>query len=222
MIKNKALAATLAASLVLPLNAKSEKNLKEFGDQNLKVKVEYTSEVANKDANKETVILETVKKLAKEMDPAKAAKLYIEQLKSIFNKLKENNSLFNDKLKECKTNEEFSMAFGQMMQKMMDYMGSKENTLEQATLFAALSDEAINDVKVSMVSKMQGFMSEITMLQMATVEKISEKAEGEEKDQQEEKNKKNEMFETMKAKTYKIFDVMVEATEEALKKHYKI
>ncbi len=203
--------------LIFNLNAKNAEQIisKEFGDKNFKIKIEYKPEVVkNISGNKEQLILETITKLTKEIDPAKAAKEYIEYMKLIFEKIK-SNSLFAD-LKECNSIEESGKKFGLIMQNLMSDISKKENVLKQSVYFSAFSDDVINEINASLAIKMQQFITDINMTVMEKTKDIQEKSV------KEVAAINLEAQNTIKAKSNELFDNLIETISSVLRKHYTI
>lgn len=189
---------------------------KNFGNSNFKITVECSKDLAN--SSKEKVILSTVENLVKEIDPTIAAKEYLDYLKTIFEKLKEN-PIFGS-LGESKTIEEASQEMNLVMQKMMQDFSKKENVLKQSVYFAALSDEAIAEINRAMGMTMQNFMIELNAIAVEAAKQAEQnKLESEQAKSEE---TKQELQLAYQEKMNGFFDSFYDAIKDALSKHYKI
>ncbi len=204
---------------------------KKFGDSSFKITVKCSKDLAA--SSKEKVILSTIEKLVKEIDPTTAAKEYLNYLKSTFEKLKQNQIFSSVKeLESLESIEEKAQKFNLIMQELMKDLSKKENVLRQSVYFAALSDEAIMDINSTMGTAMQSFMIELNTISVEAA-KQAEQNKLEKAEQTKEKNSSNKINITSEETNQTIQlafqekidgfgDRIFNAIKDALARHYKI
>jgi len=190
--------------------------IKNFGDSSFKITVECSKDFT--DSSKEKVILSTIENLVKEIDPAIAAKEYLDYLKTTFEKLKENFALSS--LVESKTIEESSQKMNLFMQEMMKDLNEKENVLKQSVYFSTFSDEAISEVNNSIGMTIQSFAIEINNISVQgnrEIEKVKL-----EKDEEAVKETTKKVQLALQKTLNSLSDRFFDSVKNALEKHYKI
>ena len=201
----------------------------KFGDSSFEITIKSSKELAG--SSKEKVILNTIEKLVKEIDPTSAAKEYLNYLKSVLEELK-NNKIFSYE-KETKSIEETAQELNLLMQDFMQKFSKKENVLRQSVYFAALSDEAITEINKAMGMAIQKFMIELNAISVEA-NKQAEQDKLKNAEQAKEENSSNKTNITsektnqatiqlaFQEKTNGFFDSILNAVKDALGKHYKI
>lgn len=116
-----------------------------------KLKIELSE--FNSDFN--NLIVDVIKNLVKEIEPEKAANMYLMSIRKNIDILRESNF---EKIAECKTNEEAKEVLNDFIQNLINKLSSQEVVLESAIYFAALPEDVVKNVNNSLVLYLQKFL----------------------------------------------------------------
>ncbi|MBD3231663.1 hypothetical protein GF322_03295 [Candidatus Dependentiae bacterium] len=189
----------------------TNKTEKTFGDSDFEITIKFSGET---NISKEKLILNTIEKLIKDIDPNVAAKEYVEYMKSTFEQVRKLD--FGNVAKDCKTIEEVCQNISQMINKLQSELTTKEKLLKQSVAFASFTDEAIKDINLASSNEMQKYFLNINTF-------IRNKTKNIDKNSQEEVDKINKEIQEMIPQEIDIlFDGMINNVKNALSKHYKI
>jgi hypothetical protein len=119
--------------------------------------------VAEQDGtNLDSLIINTITALVKEINPEVAANLYLTLSKSIYEKAFAPSNL--EILTSSKNKEEFNKNLGIYLPKIFESLSSKEVNLKASICFATFTDETVKEITSSMTNCMQSYFIKLNEL----------------------------------------------------------
>ncbi len=105
------------------------------------------------------LLVKTIKKLALEINPEKAAQMYLSSVKNTYDKAM--TAINFESMTTSQNEDEFKQALGKLFQDLFNEITSKDALLEQAIYFATFSDETIKSITNAMSTNMQEYTIKI-------------------------------------------------------------
>jgi hypothetical protein len=125
-----------------------------------KASIEILAEQEGEDFD--DLLVKTIKELVQEIDPERAASIYLISLKNTFDKVV--NATNFESIVASKSEDELNQNFGDFLKKLIESVSSKDANLEQSICFATFSDETVKKITNSTAICMQCYFAKLNAL----------------------------------------------------------